>query len=95
MSVESDKLVRTSKFMSLILRHRPDKIGLILDAQGWANVDELVRCSSRGGVRLTAELIQEVVATNDKKRFVLSEDGKRIRAAQGHYSISTASPTLS
>lgn len=80
----NDRIVRASKFMSLVLRHQPEKIGLTLDAQGWAVVADLVACSQRGGTRLSVELIQEVVATNDKKRFVLSEDGKRIRAAQGH-----------
>jgi putative RNA 2'-phosphotransferase len=70
--------------MSLVLRHRPDKIGLTLDENGWANVLDLIACSKRGRVRLTRDLIGEVVATNDKKRFVLSEDGARIRAAQGH-----------
>lgn len=80
----SDRIVRASKFMSLVLRHRPDKIGLALDANGWAKVADLVTCSRNGGLALSVELIREVVETNDKKRFVLSEDGERIRAAQGH-----------
>jgi putative RNA 2'-phosphotransferase len=79
-----DRIVRASKFMSLVLRHRPDKIGLTLDANGWAKVSDLVACSRGGNVRLSLDLIQEVVATNDKQRFVLSEDGERIRASQGH-----------
>lgn len=70
--------------MSLVLRHRPDKIGLTLDANGWAKVADLIACSQRGGLPLSRDLIRQVVATNDKKRFVLSEDGERIRAAQGH-----------
>lgn len=80
----SNKIVETSKYMSLVLRHRPDKIGLALDENGWAEIDELISCSRHGRVRLNRPLIEEVVATNDKKRFVLSEDGRRIRAAQGH-----------
>ncbi len=80
----NDKIVRSSKFMSLVLRHRPDKIGLILDANGWAKVSDLVACSKNGSVHLTTELIHDVVALNDKQRFVLSPDGKLIRAAQGH-----------
>ena len=64
--------------MSLVLRHRPDKIGLKLDDNGWAEVADLISCSREGNTRLSLELILEVVETNDKKRFVLSEDGKRI-----------------
>ncbi len=77
-------IVRASKFMSLVLRHRPDKIGLSLDANGWARIDDLIRCSELADISLSRDLIHEVVATNDKKRFVLSDDGQRIRAAQGH-----------
>jgi putative RNA 2'-phosphotransferase len=78
------RLVSTSKFLSLVLRHQPDQIGLELDAAGWASVDELISRAGRAGVVLTEELIREIVATNDKKRFVLSGDGSRIRANQGH-----------
>ncbi len=70
--------------MSLILRHNPQKIGLTLDANGWANVEELIRCSQTSHTRLTRPLIEEVVANNDKQRFAFSEDGTRIRAVQGH-----------
>jgi putative RNA 2'-phosphotransferase len=70
--------------MSLLLRHQPEKIGLALDEHGWASVADLIALTQNGSVRLSRELIAEVVATNDKKRFVLSEDGERIRAAQGH-----------
>ncbi len=70
--------------MSLVLRHRPEKIGLTLDAQGWARVDDLIAGSRQGAVRLSRELIRAVVEQNDKQRFVLSEDGSKIRANQGH-----------
>ena len=76
--------IKTSKFLSYVLRHRPDSIGLNLDSQGWASVDELICYASKDGKRLTHELIAEVVANNDKQRFVLSPDGQRIRANQGH-----------
>lgn len=78
------KLIPTSKFLSLILRHRPEKIGLALDANGWANIDELIQFANRRGKQLNRGIIEEVVATNEKKRFVISEDGTKIRAAQGH-----------
>ena len=77
-------IVSTSKFLSLILRHQPEKIGLTLDANGWASVDDLLRLSAARGKPLTRSLIEEVVATNDKQRFVFNEDRSMIRASQGH-----------
>lgn len=77
-------LLKTSKFMSLVLRHKPEEIGLALDQQGWANIDELIEKAGRHGMALTRELIAEVVATSDKQRFALDADGQRIRANQGH-----------
>jgi putative RNA 2'-phosphotransferase len=78
------RLVKTSQFLSYVLRHKPYEIGLPLDEQGWALVDELINAAMKHGTKLDYELIKEVVATNDKKRFALSEDGKKIRANQGH-----------
>lgn len=79
-----DSITRTSKFLSFVLRHKPEAIGLTLDDTGWVEVDELITRANANGEKLTRELIERVVAENDKKRFTLSEDGKRIRAAQGH-----------
>lgn len=78
------ELVKISKLLSLVLRHKPEAIGLTLDEQGWAVVDELIACAASNGRRLTPSLIQQAVAANDKKRFALNEDGSRIRAVQGH-----------
>jgi len=78
------ELVKISKFLSYVLRHRPDAIGLALDEGGWAAVDELIGRAAAAGRRLDRQRLQEVVETNDKQRFVLSEDGQRIRASQGH-----------
>ena len=77
-------LVRVSKFLSLVLRHDPGKIGLTLDAAGWAEVDELIAAAARSGVEIDRETLARVVAENDKQRFALSADGGRIRANQGH-----------
>jgi putative RNA 2'-phosphotransferase len=77
-------LVRVSKFLSLVLRHKPEEIGLTLDENGWANVEDLIRLANRRGTRLTRPLLEQVVAENDKNRFALTEDGLRIRASQGH-----------
>jgi putative RNA 2'-phosphotransferase len=78
------RLVKISKFLSLVLRHRPQRIGLELDPQGWADLDALITRARDAGVVLNRELVLEVVEKNDKGRFVLSEDGGRIRACQGH-----------
>ena len=77
-------LRRISKFLSYVLRHDPDSIGLSLDDGGWIGVTELLAAVAKSGRRLDRETLHEVVATNDKKRFAFSEDGTRIRASQGH-----------
>jgi putative RNA 2'-phosphotransferase len=77
-------LVKLSKFISLVLRHKPEEIGLALDENGWADVAELIARANLKGVRLTRTDLQTVVETNDKKRFAFNEDGTRIRANQEH-----------
>jgi putative RNA 2'-phosphotransferase len=76
--------VQLSKFLSLILRHKPDTVDLALDAQGWAVIDELIAKSDVAETRFTRDDLLHVVQSSDKKRFSLSDDGQRIRAAQGH-----------
>ena len=73
-------LKNISKFLSLVLRHKPEKIGLELDQQGWAKTQELLDKIPH----LTLKLLQEVVETNNKKRFAFNEDGSKMRASQGH-----------
>jgi putative RNA 2'-phosphotransferase len=73
-----------SKFLSYVLRHAPEKIGITLDAEGWVEVRKLLAASKKAGKSFSDAELREVVATNDKKRFTLSENGLRIRAAQGH-----------
>jgi putative RNA 2'-phosphotransferase len=82
--VTEKQTVKTSKFLSLILRHEPHRVGLKLDSAGWASVHELLETVNRHGLSLTIEELRHVVATNDKKRFAFSDDGQRIRASQGH-----------
>ena len=86
----SKQLTEISKFLSFVLRHKPETIGLILDVEGWANIESLIACATQFGQALTRPLLQEVVETSDKKRFTISEDGLRIRAAQGHSTQSVA-----
>jgi putative RNA 2'-phosphotransferase len=76
--------IRTSKFLSLVLRHKPEEIGLVLDQNGWADIVELIEKAGTRGVVLTRELIAEIVATSDKQRFAIDASGQRIRANQGH-----------
>lgn len=73
-----------SKFLSYVLRHAPESIGLALDPQGWASVDELLEKANASGRALDLETLQRVVAQSDKKRFTFAAGGQRIRAAQGH-----------
>jgi len=80
----------TSKFLSFVLRHKPEAIGLTLDTQGWADIESLIACATQSGQALTRPLLQEIVETSDKKRFTISSDGLRIRAAQGHSTQSVA-----
>ena len=72
-----------SKYISLILRHKPETIGITLDEHGWANVDELLKGVSRK-YPLTREELDEIVATDEKQRYSFNDDGTLIRANQGH-----------
>lgn len=74
----------TSKFLSLILRHKPEAIGLTLDENGWASTNELLFKLHAHGHSLTLEDLKAIVGSNGKKRFAFSEDFSRIRASQGH-----------
>jgi len=75
---------RISKFLSLVLRHDPARIGITLDDAGWTAVTALLAAAAAHGVTLTREDLAELVASSDKQRFALSADGDRIRANQGH-----------
>ena len=79
-----DTDVEISKFLSYILRHKPEAIGLCLDSEGWAQIDTLLRLATAHGNPISHEQCMRVVAQSDKKRFTLSADGLCIRAAQGH-----------
>ena len=73
-----------SKFLSLVLRHKPETINITLDDNGWTDVDILIRQLKAKGVDITKEILQHVVDTNAKKRFAFNEDKTKIRASQGH-----------
>jgi putative RNA 2'-phosphotransferase len=73
-----------SKFLSLLLRHQPEKLNLQMDGEGWVYIDHLLDRLNSSGNPLTREELQYIVDTNNKKRFAISEDGLKIRASQGH-----------
>lgn len=77
-------LKHISKFLSLVLRHKPEEIGISMDPEGWVDVDELIEKSNRKKAMLDWETLEEIVFTNDKKRFTFNEDSTKIRANQGH-----------
>jgi putative RNA 2'-phosphotransferase len=82
--MDSKTRTQLSKFLSLVLRHEPQAIGISLDPSGWVEVDTLLTAMAKHGKRVTMDQLQTVVATNEKNRFTFSEDGQRIRASQGH-----------
>jgi len=78
------KVKNISKFLSYVLRHNPDKLGITLDANGWTSVKTLLEKINVDNYSLSMETLEEVVATNNKKRFAFNEDKTMIRANQGH-----------
>lgn len=80
----SKKNKNISKFLSYVLRHNPDKLGITLDANGWTSVKAMLEKINVGNYSLSMETLEEVVATNNKKRFAFNEDKTMIRASQGH-----------
>jgi putative RNA 2'-phosphotransferase len=76
-------LVRASKFISKVLRHDPSAAGVTLDRKGWVDIDALLAgVHEKGGMYVSREMFDKIVAENDKKRFVV--EGNKVRAAQGH-----------
>lgn len=76
-------IIETSKYLSLILRHKPEAIGITLDEHGWANVDDLIAGINKTQP-LTMDLLEEIVRTDDKMRYSFNEDKTLVRANQGH-----------
>jgi len=73
------EVVRKSKFLSLVLRHDPGRIGIILDSAGWTLVDNLLIKTN-----LSMDELEYIVEKNNKKRFEFNDDKTKIRASQGH-----------
>lgn len=73
-----------SKYMSLILRHKPDVIGIELDEHGWANVNDLISGIEKDNHGFNFELLEEIVRSDSKQRYSFNDDKSFIRANQGH-----------
>jgi putative RNA 2'-phosphotransferase len=82
--VDDKQRIRTSKFLSRVLRHAPQDLGLVLEPGGWVLVSELLAGAAGRGMTITHEELAEIVRTSDKQRFAFDETGTRIRANQGH-----------
>lgn len=76
-------LTKTSKYLSLILRHRPEAAGITLDEHGWARVDELI-AGIKKTQKFNMDMLEEIVRTDSKQRYSFNEDHTLIRANQGH-----------
>lgn len=72
-----------SRYMSLILRHKPETIGITLDEHGWASVEELIAGIAKDN-EFNMAILEEIVATDNKQRYSFNEDKTKIRANQGH-----------
>lgn len=71
-------------FLSLVLRHKPEEIGLILDENGWVSVTELLNQMNGYGKKISMQELEEIVETNNKQRYIFNTDKTMIRANQGH-----------
>lgn len=83
MEITKNNLDKISKFLSYILRHKPESIGLKLNSYGWLLIDDII-FNSQQELSLSKEIIEKTVSNNKKKRFTISDDGRYIRANQGH-----------
>lgn len=82
--INKKQLIHISKFLSLVLRHKPETIGIQLDKNGWVDVEELLEKANNYGIKFDKEVLNYIVETNSKKRFAFNQTCKRIRASQGH-----------
>lgn len=83
-SQNKGKYSSTSKFISLILRHKPDTIGISLDNHGWADVKQLIAGIKNAGHNINMDILEEIVRTDEKGRYSFNKDKTLIRANQGH-----------
>lgn len=82
--MDDSRRVQLSKFLSYVLRHHPEAIGISLDDGGWARVDELLAGAKRIGKHISKKELVQVVERGPKRRFSLGDDHRRVRANYGH-----------
>jgi len=82
--ISEKQITHISKFLSLVLRHQPETIGIQLDQNGWTDVEELIKKASNYGIQFDRQTLNHIVETNSKKRFAFNETFDKIRASQGH-----------
>jgi len=82
--ISENENTHLSKLLSYILRHKPEEYGIVLDENGYANVDELISKLNAHNENISFEILQYIVDTNNKKRFAFNNDLTKIRASQGH-----------
>jgi len=82
--ISEKQITHISKFLSLVLRHQPETIGITLDNNGWTDIQELLEKSNNYGIKFDLDTLNYIVETNAKKRFAFNETFDRIRASQGH-----------
>ena len=75
---------KLGKYISLILRHHPEAAGITLDEHGWADVEELIAGICQTGRMIDRDVLDRIVAENNKQRYSYNADGTKIRANQGH-----------
>jgi putative RNA 2'-phosphotransferase len=80
-----ENMVQLSKFLSLVLRHKPELIHLNMDSNGWVDISELINNANKySHMHLNNEIIKDIVKNNDKQRFIIDNENNKIRANQGH-----------
>lgn len=82
--MDQKRQIKISKYLSKHLRHRPEQIGLSLEAGGWVDIDDLLSACAFHHFPITRDELETVVAQSDKQRFAIDKDKNRIRANQGH-----------
>lgn len=82
--ISEKQITKISKFLSLVLRHQPETIGIQLDQNGWTNVNELIEKANNYEIKFDIETLNHIVTTNSKKRFAFNDTLDKIRASQGH-----------
>ncbi len=79
-----DKNTRLSRFISLVLRHRPEAANISLDEHGWAKVKELIAGINSTGRYIDMKMLEDIVAQDEKQRYSFGDGKRLIRANQGH-----------